>query len=190
MTVREDKKALRASVLKYRAALDEQYCNHADTAMLHHLLQLPEYSLAQTIFCYIGMTHEIDTRPLIERAWQDGKTVCVPLCVSKGIMEAHSISSWDDVKIGFYHLEEPNPKSPLIQPQNIDLGVIPCVTCNRHGHRLGYGGGYYDRFLQQVHFPKVILCRKQSMQDNIPLEPHDIIMDIIISEEQDWRVSI
>jgi 5-formyltetrahydrofolate cyclo-ligase len=187
MTIQEKKKTLRQDIQQRISCLDAAYRRNADTAIIKALLQLPEYRQAHTLFCYIGTDREINTRPLIEQAWQDGKAVGVPLCLSPGIMETHRITSWNDVHPGFYHIEEPQADTPVLQPRDIDLGIIPCVTGSCQGLRLGYGGGYYDRYLLQGTFATIMLCRSRIMTDDVPTEPHDIPIDIIISEKNVWR---
>ena len=72
--------------------------------------------------------------------------------------------------------------APLITPEEIELCLVPCMTCNHNGERLGYGGGFYDRFLARTTCPKMMLCREKVMTENIPTEPHDLIMEHVISE--------
>ena len=183
LTIQNQKKALRALVKTLIAKLPEDYCKKADEAIVAQVLSLPEYTSACTIFCYVGMAGEINTVPLIKKALQEGKRVGVPLCVAKGIMEVRRIESLQDLQDGIFGTQEPRPGTELIAPQAIDLALIPCVSCDANGRRLGYGGGYYDRYLEGTDFPRAILCRKLVMQADIPVDGHDQLMDMVISEE-------
>ena len=78
---------------------------------------------------------------------------------------------------------EPVDTCEKISPKEIDLALIPCLSCGRDGHRLGYGGGYYDRYLNQVKGTLAVLCRTILMCDEIPTEDHDKNMDFVICEE-------
>ena len=76
-----------------------------------------------------------------------------------------------------------------LQPEEIDLAVIPCCTCSHTGKRLGYGGGYYDRYLGRVEGMKAVICRERIMRDDIPVEEHDQAVDMVISEGGTWRMT-
>ena len=179
----EQKKALRQKVGHIVQDLSEAYCVRADQAILGHIIALPEYEQAQTIFCYVGRGNEINTLPILQDALHKGKIVGVPKCIGPGIMEVYRIFTLADLEAGKYGIREPRAGMPLIQPEHIDLALVPCLTCNRRGQRLGYGGGYYDRYLASARFVKALLCRARIMQDEIPIEEHDQIIDMVISEE-------
>lgn len=183
MTKWEEKKQLRRLLLEQMRALPPAYCRKADEAIYRHVAALPAYQTARTICVYVGMTHEIDTKPLIKRMLAEGKRVGVPLCVGKGVMEMREIGGLDELQAGTWGILEPAPDAPLLQPDEIDLGLIPCVSGNEEGQRLGYGGGFYDAYLAKAPFLRVLLCRKAMMTAPIPLEPHDAMMDVVVSED-------
>lgn len=183
MTKREEKKQLRRLLLEQMRALPPAYCRKADKAIYRHVAALPAYQTARTICVYVGMAHEIDTKPLIKRMLAEGKRVGVPLCVGKGVMEMREIGGLDELQAGTWGILEPAPDAPLLQPDEIDLGLIPCVSGNEAGQRLGYGGGFYDAYLAKAPFLRVLLCRKAMMTAPIPLEPHDAMMDVVVSED-------
>ena len=70
-----------------------------------------------------------------------------------------------------------------LSKEKIDMAVIPCVSADREGRRLGHGAGFYDRFLDGVTFPKILVCYKELMMDQVPTEEHDILMDQVICDE-------
>lgn len=183
MTKREEKKRLRRLLLEQIRALPPAYCRRADEAIYRHVVSLPAYQTARTICAYVGMDCEINTKPLIERMLADGKRVGVPLCVGKGVMEMREIGGLDELQAGTWGILEPAPEAPLLRPEEIDLGLIPCVSGNEAGQRLGYGGGFYDAYLAKAPFLRVLLCRKAMMTAPIPMEPHDAAMDIVVSED-------
>ena len=107
----------------------------------------------------------------------------MPLCVAKGVMEARQIRSLENLVPGKYGILEPGPDCPLVAPEALDLALVPCSTGSRSGRRLGYGGGYYDRFLPRTTCPKALLCRGRLVREDIPTEDHDQLMDFLVTEE-------
>lgn len=97
-------------------------------------------------------------------------------------MEAYQIQSLDDFEVSSYGIREPKEGSPLIDPSQIDLGIITNIVVFREGYRLGYGGGFYDRFLLRSGLLRYAVCRDQLIQDTLPVEEHDQRMDAIVSE--------
>ena len=179
------KKQLRKEVLAAAAGLPGQYKKEADVKIVRLLLSLPGYRRAKTIFCFVGRGDEIDTLPFIEKALSDGKKVAVPLCLGKGIMEARLIKSVSELSPGFFGIPEPPSDSCKVEPFQIDMAVIPCAACSRDGRRLGYGGGYYDRYFEtetKTVRNSILICREKLVREDIPLEPHDIIFPAVVTE--------
>ena len=182
MTTDTEKQQLRETIRRLGAQLSPRYRASADSAIARHLLALPEYRSAGTVFCFVGTGREIDTRPILEQALADGKTLCVPLCVGKGIMELRAVRDLKELSPGAYGILEPPADSPALSPDQIDLAVIPCVTCSREGRRLGRGGGYYDRFLAHYRGAAVLLCRERLLRQEIPFDLHDYPIPWVITE--------
>ncbi|MEE1228083.1 MAG: 5-formyltetrahydrofolate cyclo-ligase [Lachnospiraceae bacterium] len=186
MDTMEAKKVLRKEVYSRIAALDDTYKKEADRAIVNNLLALPEYQAAKTVFCFVGTEHEINTRPFLLQALEDGKRVAVPLCIRRGFMDAKLITSLDDLKEseGKYKLWEPAKNAPMILAREIDFSVIPCLTCDHEGNRLGHGGGFYDRYFKQIpDCPSAIICREKIISDDIPTEFHDQSFDKVVTEK-------
>lgn len=177
------KQDLRAEIAAQVKNLSPTYCREADDAISHWVVQSGVYEKAQIIFCYVGTEREIDTMRLIHIMMRDGKTVAVPLCREKGVMEARRIEGMGDLVSGRYGILAPRLTCSLVPPEELDLVIVPCCTGNARGQRLGYGGGYYDRYLSKVKCPTMLLCRHQLEQEDIPLEPHDIAMDYLVTEQ-------
>lgn len=177
------KQELRAKVAQAVKALTEDYCRTADAAICAHITASPLYQEAKTIFCYVGNAREIDTAPLLRAALADGKVVATPLCTGKGIMEARQIRSMDDLEAGKFDILAPKLTCPVVEPERFDLAIVPCSSGNQKGQRLGYGGGFYDRYLPKTHCPKVLLCREKLVEPDIPVEEHDLLMDYLATEQ-------
>jgi len=181
------KQEIRKELLAARANLPISYMIKIDKKIIQMLLSLPEYKASEMIFCFIGVRNEIDTMPFINAAMQAGKCVCAPRCIDNETMEARVISGFNDLERGMYGLMEPNNRCRTIEPAEIDLAIIPCLACDAEGHRIGYGGGYYDKYMADKRFCKAVLCREQDIIDNAPVDSYDVTVDIVITEKQIYR---
>lgn len=182
--VRKRKAHIRRQMLKKREGLDRDYCENADRGILERVLELEAYRQADVIFAYVSTAGEVDTRKLIDCALEAGKRVAVPKCGLKGIMKAYSISSLKELETGAYGILEPVGSCREVRPEEIGLAVVPCVCCCQSGVRLGYGGGYYDRYLPDTRAVRAALCRERMMAGDIPTEKHDCPMDLVVTEER------
>ncbi|MEE8886145.1 MAG: 5-formyltetrahydrofolate cyclo-ligase [Eubacteriales bacterium] len=188
--VRERKKALRKELIARSLALPQEYREKADSAVQQNLLYLSEYRNASTVFCFVGIEHEINTRPFLQQVIDDGRRLAVPLCTGKGIMEARQVFSLDELKRGYYGLFEPNQDSPTISMEEVNFAVIPCVTADHNGNRLGHGGGYYDiLFNQYPDIPAAVICREKIIMEQLPLESFDHRFPITVTEAGIFRSS-
>ena len=201
ITIQEQKKLLRKETLQRIATLEDAYMQSADRYIIQNLLSLEAYRAARTVFCFVGSTHEIQTVPFLEQVLADGKTLAVPLCIEKKgaaqtgtsfrhvqSMQAKQIRSLDELAKGHYGLLEPPAQAPTVLPSQIDLAVIPCLTCSHTGSRLGHGGGFYDTyFSQNKAIPSVMICREQIICEEIPREAHDLIFDCVVTESGVYR---
>ena len=191
MTRQEEKQQLRAIVRRLEAALAPEYKAKSARSIAHRLLAMPEYQEAQTVFCFGGTNREIDTRPILEDALAAGKTLCVPLCTEPGHMESRQITDLNQLVPGRCGLLEPTADTPVIPVDAIDFAVLPCVTCNYLGQRLGHGGGYYDRYLETHPGHKTIaLAYEFQILHELPAEPYDKSVDMIVTEKRVIRCSI
>ena len=173
--IKEQKKELRTKVKEKISKLSRRETEESDKKILHQIKSLAEYKNADTIFCYVSTEKEINTIPLLQEILDSGKRLGVPKCTGKGIMDAYEIQNLEQLKIGSY---------------GILFAIIPCISCNRKGERLGHGGGFYDRYLEKMpeDCEKAILCRESLMCDEIPTEEHDERMDLVISENGIIRI--
>lgn len=182
-----DKRFLRTSALAKLAYLHPHDKKAQDEAILARLYAQKEYQDAHTIFAYVGMPHEIETRPLLRRILADGKILALPLCITKQQMEARIVTSLNQLQKNAYGMESPLPECEYLAPEKIDLAIIPCLAATTQGDRIGHGGGYYDRYLAEYLPPSVILCRECCLLQQFPHEPHDIQIPWVISEKEIYR---
>lgn len=150
------------------------------------ITQLNEYKMAKTVFIYVSYNDEAKTDELIKKALES-KKVLVPYCVDlDGIMIACEIKSTDDLKEGAYGIKE--PVHPVKYEGDIDFSVIPGLAFSKDGYRIGYGKGYYDRFLEAHDTFRVGLTFDELVFDEIPKDEFDKKVDVIITPGKEIRI--
>lgn len=185
MSVNTDKQALRQSMLALRRARSSAEQVALSDAIQAQFLRSGLLQSCQCVFLYVSVADEIGTRTILQEALCLKKAVCVPRCVSKGIMTAHRIESTDDLQEGKYGIPEPREGCPQIAPGAIDLIVAPCLCVERTGYRLGYGGGYYDRFLAQAqHAIVCVLCPDGAIVPTVYPQIYDQKCSKIVTERE------
>lgn len=180
----EEKAALRREIRGLRDMMRPYDILESNRRIVEQAIGFSELQKASTVFCFIGTSREIDTLPLIQHFWDRGIRVAVPLCTAPGVMEACVIKSMDDLAEGAYGILEPKSASAAIHKEEIAFSVVPCISCDTNGNRLGQGGGYYDRYLQNRSYPVAALCRECLMSENIPLDTLDQPVDYVITEDK------
>lgn len=146
------------------------------------LIQSTEYVEADTILCYVSTTDEVSTKELIEMAWKQNKKVGVPKVLGPHKMEFFEIHDFSNLKKGYKGIMEPYTGT-IINPEKA-LIIVPGTVFDIRGKRIGYGGGFYDTYLQKhPKFKRVAFAFSMQIADTIPTEPHDISMDFIYTEK-------
>lgn len=176
-----DKKAFRKSVMDEIAALPEEYIEIANAGIYENFISMPEFINARNIFAYISEKREPDTVMIIQKALDMGKTVALPISYNGGHMEPHVITSISELVPGKFGIPAPGEDSLIMAEEEIDLIIVPAVTFNRQGFRLGRGGGYYDRFLERSDAVSVGLGRERLVRE-VPLEKHDMAVTCLVTE--------
>jgi 5-formyltetrahydrofolate cyclo-ligase len=162
--------------------LSSEYIKYSDEIIFNKLINLEVFKTCQILFIYVSRKNEVDTIRIIKYALDLGKTVCVPKCFDNFKMKSYEIKSIGDLEIGSFNILEPKSYLKEINKNEIDLAVVPCVTCDVDNNRLGYGKGFYDRFLTDTVMKKVCLCRKNVLQEKIPVDKNDVKMDIVLTD--------
>lgn len=172
-------------MLAQRAAIPAGMRAQQSAEIVARFLTHAAYQTAHTVFCYCATAGEIDTKAILLDALRQGKRLCVPRCGAKGVMTAHLIASFAALTPGTYGILEPDADCPLVPPEEISLCVVPCLCTDPLGYRLGYGGGYYDRFLAQTPAVRAVLCAQQRLLTQpLPREDTDLPCDLIFTERQ------
>ena len=180
--IKERKALLRKELRAKSRALESVYRCAADAAIRAAVLGSEYYTEAHSIFAYLGVDWEIDTRPLLEQILADGKRLCLPLCTAEHEITLCHITDLNELVDGKYNIPEPPRSAPVLAANEVDLALIPCVGADRSGRRLGQGGGYYDTFLTDYHGATLLLCREAAVVEEVPVEPHDFLLPVLVTE--------
>lgn len=179
----QEKKDLRRRVRAQLASLEAEQLRREDDAMFARFLALPQVENAHTIFAFWGIPgREPETGRLVQELTARGKRVGLPRMLPEHQMEVRLYDPAIPMHSVAFGIQEPGEDCPLIAREEIDLILVPAVCYDRQGYRLGFGGGYYDRWLEHFSGARVGLCRSCILQDHVPTEPHDTKVDTLITE--------
>lgn len=181
---KEEKKVLRNEILEIRDSLNNNEKELMDNKIFNELINTDLYKRSINIFIYISFSNEINTRNIIEKAFKDKKNVFIPKVYKDDkLMKAIKLNSIDELKKNSMGILEPIDDSNYIEKENIDLIVVPGVVFDKECNRIGYGGGYYDRYLKDIKSKKnkIALAYDLQIVDKIESEVHDIKVDYIIT---------
>lgn len=181
------KNFLREQMITKRDALSSLEIQGKSHETAQRLLLLPEYRQAKTILIYIPTKSEINTLPIIKSSWQQQKRIAIPVCQADRTLLISELNCFNDLEKGKYNILEPvKDKIIPIDPGEIDLAIIPGLAFDQQGTRLGYGGGYFDRFLKTLrnNCPILALCYEFQIIKHIPSEIHDVPVNMILTEER------
>jgi len=180
-----EKQRLREEHLAAREALSEQERSVLDDRITQKLLAISEYVEATTVLTYVSVSSEVSTRMFIECALRDGKTVAVPRCLPGHCLEFVAITSLDQlIAAPFGLLEPPKDLSALAEVQMSNaICIVPALLVDTKGYRLGYGAGFYDRFLSTYSGKKICLAYQQNLsKTTLPHTEFDVAVDEVITE--------
>lgn len=181
-----DKKDIRKQVIERLSKITTNERIQIEKQMHELLFSSDMWKKARTIGVTIHQAGvEWDTEVIIKQAWKEGKIVAVPKCIHKDrSMQFYDFRSFDELEVVYFNLKEPIPREDrLINKHAIDLLIVPGVVFDREGFRIGFGGGYYDRFLVDYRHVTVSLASTVQLIEEVPKETHDIAVQLLITEE-------
>ncbi|MDR3596977.1 5-formyltetrahydrofolate cyclo-ligase [Clostridium sp.] len=185
------KKILRKEILEKRENIDITIKKKMDKEILNRFYESKYYNEARNVFIYISYGSEIDTKDIINKALKENKRIYVPRTEFKTrIMDAVEISSLDKLIENSYGILEPSENEPHIDPNGLDLILVPGVAFDRNGGRMGYGAGFYDRYFKKINsdnikrITKLALAYDFQVIGEVPMEELDIPVDYIITEKE------
>ena len=174
-----DKKALRKKIREQKRAMTSAQIEEASRKLAERFLALEAYRKAKTLYGYLPYNQEVRTVPILEQALADGKQVAVPK-IYDDEMRFIYLTDLSQVETGYAGIPEPIADGPIADDPTA-LVLMPGLAFDREGHRIGYGGGYYDKFLSaEPTHPTVALCYAFQMVEELPTEEFDIPVDCVL----------
>ena len=182
--IKELKNSLRLRSRSFRETMDPRRKERADQAIFRRLVSLREYLRAEWVFTYVSKPIEVDTFAFIRKALADGKRVAVPRCVpGTREMEFYEIRSERELQPGAFGVLEPEPEPSRLVGEGVrGLCVVPGFSFDSEGYRLGYGKGYYDRFLSRFRGCTVGACYQGCVCRLLPHGYFDRPVDVLATE--------
>jgi 5-formyltetrahydrofolate cyclo-ligase len=182
---REIKRRLRRSLKARRSAMSHAERQHYSAKITSYACDLPMYGASETVMLYMALAHEVQTAALIAHARRHRKRVIVPVVTPDGLLAVVCPTEASHFRPGPFGILEPRDLSAVVPPTEIDLVFVPGMGFDAKGVRLGYGGGYYDRFLRllpaHTHFGG--LAFHVQIVPSIPQLSHDICMPFVVTEQ-------
>ncbi|OGR81321.1 MAG: 5-formyltetrahydrofolate cyclo-ligase [Elusimicrobia bacterium RIFCSPLOWO2_01_FULL_64_13] len=182
---------LRKEFRAVRDSLSKTYCNRSAARIASRLLSMPEVRAAKTAAVYLSKGSEADTFPILKKLVDAKKTVLAPRVLSAGrqLEFCRIRRGLGDCHLGFYSVWEPNEDCPKVPPGRIDVLLVPGIAFDWQGYRLGYGKGYYDRFLLVNRIKvSVGLTYEKTFTTHIPHEATDAPVGWVVTEERTHKV--
>lgn len=185
------KSQLRRQFRRQLADIDATTARSAARAMTEHVLDLPSVQRAQGVLACLSFGIEIDTWRLVERLMEQGKKLYVPRA-RRGVEDLFVHPYPCELETLSFGLRQPTSQADQLTPRDVserlDVVLVLGLAFDREGYRLGYGGGYFDRFLARYDIPAIGLGYASQVVDALPHEDHDIPMSWVVTEECDLRL--
>jgi len=184
-----DKKSIRKEIMEKRSKLTWEIIKEKSHIIEERLFNLEEYQKSNFIFSFISFKDEVHTHEIIKNSLNMGKRIGVPVTVIKPrkLLVSELKDFEKELEIGYYGILTPKKEyQRILSPNIVDLVLVPGVAFDVEGYRVGYGGGYYDRFFSSLKKDviKIGLCYDLQILSQVPRDPYDIPVDLIISENR------
>lgn len=182
------KNEIRKAFLKKRNALSIKAIEQKSLQIFNNVASLNEYQNASNVMVYMNFKKEVKTKNIIIDLFNKGKNIIVPISkMETKELFLSKINSFDDLTISTYGILEPKQERIIpVSPKVIDLILVPGVAFDKRGYRIGYGAGYYDRFLSSLNhkFTAIGLSYEIQLIDELPYDKHDWQLDYIVTEKR------
>lgn len=183
------KKEFRKKVINLRKEKDKDFIKHNSDIITDKLLNLDCIKNAKNIMLYLDFNNEVSTYSLIKKLLNLGKIVSSPITLKeeRKLIPSQITDLKNGIQYGAYNIREPKPEcSPAINIKDLDVVIVPAVAYDKNCYRLGYGGGFYDRFLENLRKDAVTIGIAFDLQifDEVPKESHDAQLDYIVTESR------
>ncbi len=182
----EDKPRLRDHLLEKRDGLSHDFMTIASKQIQRNLKKIEAFRNAEKVACYYSIGSEVRTLDIIQQMISEGRTVALPRIVDDELVFC-SVKSFEELQKGEFGIMEPRKSCPVVD--EFDIILVPAVAMMRTGQRLGYGRGYYDRFLSKHKTPAIALEYSKLVVRNIPKSEGDIPIQWVVTEDEAIRTS-
>ncbi len=176
-----DKKGLRDKILSKRRSLPAMEVDHRSAFLIKNLIEYIDSINYNTVAVYYPIHNEVDIRPLYDYLWSKNKNVLLPYAYKNGDMEFKLLEKNTFLKKDDYGI--PSPKTNSVFPADlIDIILVPCVACDKENNRMGYGSGFYDRFLDKTSAVSIGICFDFQLLSHIPTDKNDKKLTVVITD--------
>lgn len=183
--IRGYKQDLRERSKERRKSMDQGEKKVLDMAVAENVRRLKEYRPAKTLLVYMSTPIEVDTIEIIKNAWADGKKVAVPRCIpDTRNMEFHYIENLDCLSVGSFSVMEPDPSLPIVTDFSGCLMIVPGMHFDMKGYRLGYGKGYYDRYMVRFTGVSAGICYSNELKPFLYHGRYDRHVDVVVTDKR------
>lgn len=185
--MKAEKRDVRQKMLLTRKKIKKELRAKKSAEIINRLVSLDEFQGVKRVMVYVNFQEEVETRRLIEYFWEQHVEVVVPICdPKKRELNASLLYSFDELAPGNFGVLEPTKQAiRLVDVDTIDLIIVPGLAFDRHGGRIGYGAGYYDRFFERTPDATIIaVAYAEQIIANVPMEPHDKRMPYIVTDNE------
>lgn len=181
------KKLVRENILEKRSKIPANKRETDSQNIINKILDSDYYKEASTIMVFVSFSDEVNTHNFIKQAIKDGKNIVVPITFPETHeLKPSLVKDFNELKPGYYDiLTPPKEVRRYRDPEEIDLVITPGVAFRKDGYRVGYGGGYYDRFLSKIpETPKIAIAFSVQLVEDLPVDHYDIPVDYIYTEDE------
>ena len=187
MNIHTVKKQLRQQYKQIRQQLTIEAVQKNSNAIAAQLFATTFWKESKTVMLYLSFQNEVMTDMIYARGWNEGKTMLIPICSPQnGIMTMSELSSLEQLVSNRYGIRElPDSLQQIVPPEMIDLCLIPGIAFDKYGNRLGFGSGYYDRYLSKISpaIPRIALAHSCQIHNEIlPTDQYDLPMHYMLTE--------
>ncbi|WP_179295528.1 5-formyltetrahydrofolate cyclo-ligase [Bacillus sp. FJAT-45350] len=185
----EIKKQLRQAMTKKLEQLPDERYHTLSTNITEKLIEQPDWKKTTIVGATISRKPEVDTYSLIKKAWNEGKRIVVPKTIKETkMMDFYEIESFEQLENTYFGLKEPKvDMCKKISPDYIEYLLVPGLAFDKKGYRLGFGGGYYDRFLANYNGKTCALAFDFQVIEEIPVNDYDLPVEVIITDKRVYR---
>ena len=186
LSVREEKKNIRQELLAIRRTITDDERTSAEESMISRILSLASFRFAKTVLLYSPIKGEVNLLPLIQVILKEGKSVAFPLCHTESCtLTYHYVTSIDELISGSYGTMEPSINSQIYIPDKNknDLILVPGISFDKQGYRLGYGKGYYDRYLMNFRGSQIGVTFHKLFVNSLPYGHYDRRVNAVLTEK-------